>query len=139
MMGATDGSRRGAWPVKAVLVAGVRVGLAGVWLHQGLWAKVLGGRPDHQSIVADAPGIGRQHARPVTVAIGLGESALAGWVLSGMLPRRAAAVQTALLVGMNAGGLLFARDRIADPFRMVLRNAVLVSAAWGVAAAEAKR
>lgn len=111
----------------------LRGALAAVWLHQGLGGKVLRGRPDHEAIVADVPGVGERRARIVAGGIGVGETVLALWVLSGFAPRRAAVAQTALLVGMNAGGLVFARDRIGDPRRMVARNACFVAAIWGSA------
>lgn len=70
--------------------------------------------------------------------IGAAEVALAGWMLSGRRPRRAAAAQTALLLGMNAGGLLFAGERIerrvlralpSSPFARVATVAVLAGPA----------
>lgn len=91
------------------------------------------GRPDHEAIVADVPGVRGRRARTVTVGIGVGETVLAFWVLSGFAPRRAAVAQTALLVGMNAGGLVFARDRIGDSRRMVARNVCFLAAVWGSA------
>lgn len=111
----------------------LRGAVGSVWLHQGLWSKVLRGRPDHEAIVADVPGVGERRARTVTVGIGVGETVLAFWVLSGFGPRCAAVAQTALLVGMNAGGLVFAHDRIGDPRRMVARNACFLAAIWGAA------
>lgn len=116
----------------ALLGALSRTAVAAVWLHQGLWCKVLAKRPDHTAIVADVPGIGPQRARAATVAIGVGETALAAWVLSGRAPRRAAATQTALLAGMNAGGLLFARERIPGAGQMLARNAGLLALAWSI-------
>lgn len=109
-------------------------GIAAVWAHQGLWCKVLGRRPRHEAIVARVPGIGGRHARAVTVAIGVAEAVVAAWVLSGRAPRRAAAVQTVALLGMNGGGLLFARHDIPDVRRMLVRNAGLVVAIWAVPA-----
>lgn len=104
--------------------------VAAVWLHQGLWCKVVRKGARHETIVADAPFIGPARARAATVAIGSGEMALAAWVVSGHAPVQAAAVQTALLVGMNGGGLLFARERIAAPGRMLLRNVGFLVAIW---------
>jgi hypothetical protein len=66
------------------------------------------------------------------------ECALAAWVLSGWEPVWAAAAQTALLVGMNANGLLFARRLIHDPAEMVLKNFAFVLLIW-VAAAQGSR
>ena len=65
------------------------------------------------------------------------EVVLALWVLSGWEPVWAAVVQTALLVGMNANGLLFARKLIHDPAEMVVKNAALIVLMW-VAAAQGR-
>ena len=71
-------------------------------------------------------------------AIGVLECGLAAWVLSGWEPGWAAVVQTSLLVGMNANGLLFARRLIHDPAGMVVKNFVFVVLIW-VAAAQGSR
>lgn len=104
--------------------------VAAVWLYQGLWCKVVRAHTHHEAIVADVPFVGSAHARAATMTIGSGEVALAAWVISGHAPVRAAATQTALLLGMNAGGLLFARERIAAPGRMLLRNVGFLVAIW---------
>src|SRR6266536_6494328 len=57
--------------------------IGGLWLHQGIWSKVLGVRPEQADIVAGMPMVGRRHARTVTVALGWAETALAAWVVSG--------------------------------------------------------
>lgn len=113
--------------------------VAAVWLHQGLWCKVVRKGMRHERIVADVPYIGPVRARAATMAIGSGEVALAAWVTSGQAPVQAAAVQTALLVGMNGGGLLFARERIAAPGRMLLRNVAFLAAIWTLPALRGSR
>lgn len=111
----------------------VRAAVAGVWLYQGAWKK--GPWPDerHREIIASVPGVTAVAARRLTAALGVIETGLAGWVLTGWRPRRAAAAQTALVIVMNAGGLLFAGDLIAGHRRMMARNAVLLAAAWVIA------
>lgn len=42
--------------------------------------------------------------------------------------------QTALLIGMNSGGLLYARQLIPDPGGMVVKNFAFLLLAWVVAA-----
>src|SRR3954468_10084318 len=86
-----------------------RIAIALVWLYNGLWSKLLGGSPHHASVVRAVPGFGGGVGEGVLVAIGIVETLLALWVLAGFRPRAGAIVQTALLVGMNAGGLLWAR------------------------------
>jgi hypothetical protein len=109
-----------------------RLLVAGVWGYQGLWRKVLRGSR-HRAIVAAAPGLPAGWAGPATVAIGLAETAVAGWVLAGRRPRAVAVVQTVGLVGMNAGGLAFAGERIAAPGRMLARNAAFLALIWHAA------
>lgn len=70
-----------------------------VWFINGLVCKVLGLVPRHEEIVATV--LGNAHAHEITVAIGLGEIALAFWVWSGRWPRTVAAVQITLVVAMN--------------------------------------
>jgi len=104
--------------------------VAAVWLHQGLWCKVLARAPAHDAIVAAVPGVGPARARRATAAIGVAETVLAAAVLSGRAGRRLAIAQTALLITMNAGGLLFARGRIAHVPRMLGRNAAFIATIW---------
>jgi uncharacterized membrane protein YphA (DoxX/SURF4 family) len=113
--------------------------IGGLWLHQGMWNKVLGARPEQADIVAGMPMVGRRHARTVTVALGWAETALAAWVVSGQAPRPAAVVQTLLIVSMNAGGWWFARTRLDDPRLLLLRNAALIALIWTAATAGADR
>jgi hypothetical protein len=102
----------------------IRASLAAVWLHQGLWNKLL--RPDdrHRAIVA-AAGVPR-----ALFWLGAVETATAFWVLSGWGAVAGAWFQTSLIVGMNAGGLLRARRFIPDPAAMLLQNTAFLVLAW---------
>lgn len=104
--------------------------LAGVWLHQGLWAKILDRDPSHREIVGRLPGMDDGRARAVTTAIGVMEVGMAAWVLSGRRPRTCAAAQTALMAAFNAGALAFASDQLADPKRLLARNTGIAALAW---------
>lgn len=104
--------------------------LAGVWLHQGLWAKILRGDGSHEQIVRQMPGMTPASAHAVTVVIGAVETAMALWVVSGRRSRMCAAVQTALMAGFNTGALVFARDRVNAPRALLARNIGLVALAW---------
>ena len=53
---------------------------------------------------------------------------------TGWQPVLAAAAQTALLVSMNSGGLLWARRIIPDPGGMIVKNFAFLVLAWVVAA-----
>lgn len=105
-----------------------RLALASVWLHKGLWLELLAAIY-HAHLVAAVPLGGPW----LFHGIGLAEFALAAWILTGRHPRLAAYAQTALLLAMNAGGLLFARHLIADPVAMLTQNAVLLALAWRIA------
>ncbi len=115
----------------------VRSAVAAVWLYEGLWCKVLGRRPSQQRIVEAVPFLGPGAGPLFLRALGVVEVLLALWVLSGWEAVWAAVVQTTLLVGMNANGLLFARKLIHDPAEMVVKNAALIVLMW-VAAAQGR-
>lgn len=105
-----------------------RWALAAVWLYEGLWCKVIDG--SQRAIVAEVPLLPAPLVTAALVVIGLAETALAGWVLTGRHARAAAVTQTVLLVAFNAGGLLFAGEHITDPGRMLTANAALLALAW---------
>ena len=84
------------------------LGIALIWLVNGLFCKVLRLVPRHEQIVARI--LGPAHARALTVAIGLAEMGLAAWVASGRRSRWSALAQMALVAGMNALEFLLAPD-----------------------------
>ena len=69
-------------------------------------------------------------ARLFLLALGWFETLLSLWVLSGRFSLLAAWVQIALLIGMNTGGLLWARKIIPDPAGMVFHNFVFLVLIW---------
>ena len=112
----------------------VRAAVAAVWLYEGLWCKLLG-RERHQVKVVEAvPRLGPVVGRRFLLVLGLAETALAAWVLSGVTPGFCAVAQTILLVTLNANGLLWARHIIHDPGGMVVKNASFLVLAWVAAA-----
>jgi hypothetical protein len=115
----------------------VRASVAAVWLYEGLWCKLLG-REKHQVEVVEAvPKLGPLVGRSFLLGLGLVETALAVWVMSGVTPGLCAVAQTALLVTLNANGLLWARHIIHDPGGMVVKNVSFLLLAWVVAAMSA--
>jgi len=116
----------------------VRCAIAAVWLYEGLWCKVLGRTPHQRAIVEAVPFLGPGRGPAFLRILGVVECGLAAWVLGGWEPVWAATAQTALLVGMNVNGLLFARQLIHDPAEMVVKNFVFVVLIW-VAAAQGSR
>ena len=73
--------------------------IAAVWLINGLLCKVLNLVPRHQEIVAGI--LGNNHARIFTLWIGLAETGMAVWILSGILPRLNAFTQIMIVATMN--------------------------------------
>lgn len=108
----------------------VHVATGAVWLHQGLWCKVLGRDPEHHAVLAGVPGPVGRHARAVGVVLGMAETALALVVMRCGGRRDVAAVQTGAIVAFNAGGLVLSGSQIEHPVRLIARNAALVGAIW---------
>jgi len=107
-----------------------RIAIAGLWTFQGLWCKVLNRVPRHARVVEATPLFDRKQARWFLVTLGCFEMFLAAWVLSAQFPREAAIVQTALLILMNTGGILWARHIIPDPIGMLFQNFAFVMLIW---------
>lgn len=108
----------------------VRIAVAAVWLYEGLWCKVLGREPHQVQVVEAVPTLGPLVGRHGLFVLGLVETALAGWVLSGVDPGLCAITQTVLLVTLNANGLVWARHIIHDPRGMVVKNVAFLLLAW---------
>jgi len=115
----------------------LQAAVAAVWLYEGLWCKVLS-RSQHQfEVIEQVPGIAQRTAHALLRLLGVVETALGVWVLSGWQPIVAAVVQTALLIGLNSAGIYFSRQRIPDPAGMVLKNAAFLVLAWVAASVAA--
>jgi uncharacterized membrane protein YphA (DoxX/SURF4 family) len=115
----------------------LQAAVAAVWLYEGLWCKVFA-RSQHQfEVVEQVPGLAPRTAHALLRLLGVVETALGVWVLSGWQPIVAAVVQTALLIGLNSAGIYFSRQRIPDPAGMVLKNAAFLVLAWVAASVAA--
>jgi len=108
----------------------IRTAIAAVWLYEGLWCKLLGREARQLEIVEEVPRFRAHHARLFLKVLGAGEVGLGLWAASGILPVPCAAVQTLLLVLLNAGGLLWARRLIHDPGGMVVKNFAFLLLVW---------
>lgn len=108
----------------------IRVAVAAVWLYEGLWCKLLRGQPHEFDVVEAVPYFGPRIGTPFLMTLGAVEVALAAWSLSAATPLPCAAVQTLLLVALNANGLLWARHIIADPAGMVVKNFAFLVLVW---------
>ena len=107
----------------------VRSVVAGVWIYQGLWCKLLGRTARHEALVGSAPFLTPRAARLTMFTLAVTECLLAIWVLVGWRPLAALTTQCVLLAAMNAGGLMWARELIPDPAGMVLQNVAFLTLA----------
>jgi hypothetical protein len=108
----------------------VRVAVAAVWLYEGLWCKLLGGDPNQLAVVRAVPRWGPTFGAAFLKTLGIVETAMAAWVLSGFEPVYCAIAQTALLVTLNVNGILWSRRLIHDPAGMVVKNFAFLVLAW---------
>jgi hypothetical protein len=99
-------------------------------LYEGLWCKVLGRLPSQVDVVTAVPWLGTQLGPAFLKTLGVAETLIGVWVISGTAPTIAAIVQTALLVTLNANGLLWARHKIHDPAGMVIKNIAFLMLVW---------
>jgi DoxX-like family len=112
--------------------------VTGVWLYHGLWCKLLGRCPEQLNVVASVPRLRGRAAKPVLLGIGVVETALAAWVVSGRRPRGAALTGTLLVAAMNAGGLTFGRRHIPAPKMLIAENVAFLALAWLAAEEDAR-
>jgi len=73
--------------------------IALVWLANGLFCKVLNLVPRHRQIVGTI--LGSSHAGLFTIAIGVAETCMALWILTGIKPRLNAICQAVIIAVMN--------------------------------------
>lgn len=117
----------------------MRVTIAAVWLHEGLWCKVLGMMPSQLAIVTELPGFSRERAVVVWKSVGAVEIFLGIWVLTGVHPGWCALGEVMLLAMMNSSALLWARQVVFDPMGMVLKNLTFLMLVWVCGAMAVRR
>jgi len=108
----------------------IRASVAAVWLYEGLWCKILGRVQSQSEVVTAVPRLGPRFGAPFLKTLGIVEVALAVWVMAGISPGMCAISQTALLVVLNANGLLWARRIIPEPAGMVVKNLAFLVLVW---------
>lgn len=74
--------------------------IAAVWFVNGFFCKVMNLAPRHQEIVGRI--LGYDHARFFTLLIGISETAMAIWILTGLRSRINALFQIFVVAIMNA-------------------------------------
>ena len=107
----------------------IRASVALVWLYEGLWCKILGRARLQLDVVTAVPMLGR-FGGPLLKTIGVVECGSAVWVVTGVAPGVCAIMQTALLVAMNANGLMWARRIIHEPAGMIVKNISFLVLVW---------
>ena len=108
----------------------IRVAVALVWFYEGLWCKLLNGKPRELEVVKAVPRYGPQFGAPFLMILGVAEITIAAWVISGDSMILCAIIQTLLLVLLNGGGLIWSRHLIDDPGGMVIKNLAFLILAW---------
>ena len=73
--------------------------IASVWLVNGLVCKVLNLVPPHQEIVSEI--LGQEHARSLTILIGVSEIVMAIWIVSRYKSKINATLQIGIVAIMN--------------------------------------
>jgi hypothetical protein len=117
----------------------IRVAVAGVWLYEGLWCKLLGGDPNQLEVVKAVPRWGPKVGALFLKTLGVVEVAIGLWALSGLWAVPCAVTQTALLVTLNVNGVIWSRHLIHDPKGMLVKNFAFLVLAWVAASAASSR
>ncbi|HEX4950892.1 MAG TPA: DoxX-like family protein [Blastocatellia bacterium] len=105
----------------------LRVVVALVWLHEGLWLKLIARAPHEVAVVEAVGQVGPLSPLQLLTLIGAGETLLAVGVLSGLFSRTLSLFQIVLLVTMNTIGILSSGGTaIPDPLGLVIKNLPLL-------------
>ncbi|MGB2624970.1 MAG: DoxX-like family protein [Candidatus Acidiferrum sp.] len=99
-------------------------------MYEGLWCKILSRVKSQVEVVQAVPRLGPRFGTAFLKTLGLVEIALAAWVMTGLAPGMCAITQTALLVTLNANGLLWARHIIREPAGMIIKNLAFLVLVW---------
>jgi uncharacterized membrane protein YphA (DoxX/SURF4 family) len=108
----------------------IRASVAAVWLYEGLWCKLLGRVQSQVQVVTAVPRLGSRYGLRFLKGLGVVEVGLAAWVMTGIAPGLCAIVETALLILLNANGLVWARRIIHEPGGMVVKNISFLVLVW---------
>ena len=109
------------------IVFTLRFIVALVWLHEGLWLKLITRAPHEVAVVESVGQIGPIAPLQLLLLIGAGETLLAMGVLSGVFWRALSVFQIVLLVTMNTIGIISGGgSAIPDPVGLVIKNLPLL-------------
>ena len=93
---------------KNIIYKWINFFIAVVWLINGLFCKVLDLVPRHQEIVEKI--LNTDNARSLTVLIGLAETGMAVWILTGIWQRVNSILQIIIIAVMNILEFFLATD-----------------------------
>ncbi|OQP54436.1 DoxX-like family protein [Niastella populi] len=102
--------------------------IAAVWLVNGLFCKVLNLVPRHQQIVARI--LGEQYAGLLTKTIGLAETAMALWIVTGMFPKLNVITQITVIAVMNVLEFILVPDLLLWGRLNLIFAFILVFVIW---------
>jgi uncharacterized membrane protein YphA (DoxX/SURF4 family) len=108
----------------------IHVAVAAVWFYEGVWCKLLNSQPRQVRVVESMPLYGPHMATTLLKLLGVLETAIGIWILTGIAPIICAVAQTVLLATLNGCGLLWARRLIDDPAGMVVKNFAFLVLVW---------
>jgi hypothetical protein len=91
-----------------IIQRGLTIGICLVWLTNGLFCKVMNLVPRHQAIVSRI--LGASHSGVFTKAIGVAETIMVVWIVSGIKSRWCALFQMAIVATMNVVEFFIAPD-----------------------------
>jgi hypothetical protein len=102
--------------------------IAAVWLANGLFCKVLNLVPRHQQIVGRI--LGEQYSAVFTKVIGVAETAMAIWIISGIWSRINAITQIAVIAIMNVLEFILVPDLLLWGRLNLLFASVFILVIW---------
>ena len=106
----------------------VRLILSAVWLYNGTYLKVIAVDPEHLRVVEAVGQVGPLAPPDFLFLIGLGETILGLWILSGWQYRWSCRLQFALIVLMNLIGIL--SGGVPNPAAVIITNLPLLACIW---------
>lgn len=106
----------------------LRVLLASIWLYNGLYLKLILVDPEHLAVVQAVGNVGPITPAQFLFLIGVGETVLGLVVLSGFRYKNACQVQAALIIAMNAIGIV--SGGVTEPAALIFTNLPLLFCLW---------
>jgi uncharacterized membrane protein YphA (DoxX/SURF4 family) len=101
------------------------IAIAVVWLINGLFCKLLNLVPRHQLIVSRI--LGEEYSRVATIFIGISETLMFLWIISGIRSRLCAITQIIVVATMNIIEFILAPDLLLFGRVNILLATVLIT------------